>query len=106
VLVLLKAGLSYRHVNGVRVDTENKLAYVGGGAIWADVDKVVIEHGLAAVAGTINHTGVGGSVKKPSKLMLIMILTDVYPIQADAWGWAWMAKVFVLYVIFRSIWIS
>ncbi|EKM80429.1 hypothetical protein AGABI1DRAFT_128103 [Agaricus bisporus var. burnettii JB137-S8] len=49
-----------RHLNGVKVDPEKKLAYVGGGAIWETVDKTAIEHGLATVGGTINHTGVGG----------------------------------------------
>ncbi|KIM83118.1 hypothetical protein PILCRDRAFT_69894 [Piloderma croceum F 1598] len=49
-----------RHVNGVRVDAENKLAYVGGGALWADFDQATIKHGLAGVGGTVNHTGVGG----------------------------------------------
>jgi len=51
-----------RHLNGVRVDAENKLAYVGGGAIWADFDQATIKHGLAGVGGTVNHTGVGGCV--------------------------------------------
>ncbi|KAI5117034.1 hypothetical protein M0805_002250 [Coniferiporia weirii] len=49
-----------RYVNGVRVDPKEKLAYVGGGAIWETVDKAAIEHGLATVGGTVNHTGVGG----------------------------------------------
>lgn len=49
-----------RHVNHVRVDAEKKLAYVGGGADWAAVDPATMKHGLATVAGTINHTGVGG----------------------------------------------
>jgi FAD/FMN-containing dehydrogenase len=44
-----------RHLSGVRVDPVGKLAYVGGGAVWETVDKTAIEHGLAAVAGTVNH---------------------------------------------------
>jgi FAD/FMN-containing dehydrogenase len=44
-----------RYFNGVRIDPENKRAYVGGGAIWETVDKEAIKHGLATVAGTINH---------------------------------------------------
>ena len=52
-----------RHVNGVKVDAENKLAYVGGGALWSDFDQATIKHGLAGVGGTVNHTGVGGCVQ-------------------------------------------
>jgi FAD/FMN-containing dehydrogenase len=44
-----------RHLNSVEIDPENKLAYAGGGAIWEQVDKAAIQHGLAAVAGTVNH---------------------------------------------------
>ena len=44
-----------RHLSGVRVDPVEKLAYVGGGAIWETVDKAGIEHGLATVGGTVNH---------------------------------------------------
>ena len=44
-----------RHLSSVRVDPTAKLAYVGGGAIWETVDKAAIEHGLATVAGTVNH---------------------------------------------------
>jgi FAD/FMN-containing dehydrogenase len=44
-----------RYLNGVRVDPEHKLAFVGGGAIWETVDKTTIEHELATVAGTVNH---------------------------------------------------
>lgn len=44
-----------RHLSGVKVDADKKLAYVGGGAIWQTVDKAAIEHGLATVGGTVNH---------------------------------------------------
>ena len=44
-----------RHLNTVEIDAENKLAYVGGGAIWEQVDKASILHGLATVAGTVGH---------------------------------------------------
>lgn len=44
-----------RYLSGVRVDPAEKLAYVGGGAIWETVDKTAIEHGLATVAGTVSH---------------------------------------------------
>lgn len=44
-----------RHLSTVRVDPAAKLAYVAGGAIWESVDKATIEHGLATVAGTVNH---------------------------------------------------
>ena len=46
-----------RHLNQVRVNPEQKLAYVGGGALWETVDKEAIKHGLATVAGTVNHVG-------------------------------------------------
>ena len=44
-----------RYLNGATIDVEKQLAYVGGGAIWETVDKAAIEHGLASVAGTVNH---------------------------------------------------
>jgi FAD/FMN-containing dehydrogenase len=44
-----------RYLNGVKVDPANKVAFVGGGAIWETVDKAAIEHDLATVGGTINH---------------------------------------------------
>lgn len=40
-----------RFLNAVWVDTEKKLAHVGGGAIWKDVDCAAIKHGLATVGG-------------------------------------------------------
>lgn len=33
-------------MNAVRIDPENKLAYVGGGALWEQVDRAAIEHGM------------------------------------------------------------
>lgn len=44
-----------RYLGGATVDPAAKLAYVGGGAIWETVDVETIKHGLATVAGTVNH---------------------------------------------------
>ena len=44
-----------RYLNGVKVDPEQKVAYVGGGALWETVDRTAIKHGLATVSGTVNH---------------------------------------------------
>ncbi|KAH7310231.1 hypothetical protein B0J17DRAFT_724899 [Rhizoctonia solani] len=46
-------------LGSVRVDPDAKLAYVGGGALWQDVDKATAPYGLASVAGTVGDTGVG-----------------------------------------------
>ena len=46
-----------RYFNGVRVDPENRRAYVGGGALWDTVDRESIKHGLVTVAGTVSHVG-------------------------------------------------
>ncbi|KAH7310235.1 hypothetical protein B0J17DRAFT_586382 [Rhizoctonia solani] len=49
-------------MHSVRVDSEAKLAYVQGGALWADVDDATFPHGkfrLASVSGVVSHTGVG-----------------------------------------------
>jgi FAD/FMN-containing dehydrogenase len=47
-------------MNDVRVDPETRRAYVGGGAVWADVDHETQVHGLATTGGLISTTGVGG----------------------------------------------
>jgi FAD/FMN-containing dehydrogenase len=44
-------------LNSVRVTDDKKHIIVGGGAIWAEVDAEAAKHGVAAVAGTVNHTG-------------------------------------------------
>lgn len=47
-------------MNQVTVDTERKTITAQGGATWKEVDEAGAAHGLAAVGGTVNHTGVGG----------------------------------------------
>jgi FAD/FMN-containing dehydrogenase len=46
-----------RHVT---VDPSTKTIRAQGGTIWEDVDLAAAQYGLAAVGGTVNHTGVGG----------------------------------------------
>jgi FAD/FMN-containing dehydrogenase len=82
-----------RHLRGVRVDAENKLAYVGGGAIWADFDKAAIEHGLAGVSGVVNHTGVGGCVRV-LKFRNLSVVT-MFLTQPDAWWGTRLAEVLI-----------
>ncbi|KAL2864044.1 FAD-binding oxidoreductase [Aspergillus lucknowensis] len=47
-------------LNSATVNPSTKTITVGGGATWKDVDDALAAHGLAAVGGTVNHTGVGG----------------------------------------------
>ena len=47
-------------MNGVRVDPVRKVARVGGGSTWGDVDHATYPFGLAAPGGIISTTGVGG----------------------------------------------
>lgn len=47
-------------MNQVTVNVEQKTITSQGGATWKEVDEAGAIHGLAAVGGTVNHTGVGG----------------------------------------------
>jgi FAD/FMN-containing dehydrogenase len=47
-------------MNDVQVDARRKVASVGGGAIWADVDRAAWAFGLATPGGVISTTGVAG----------------------------------------------
>jgi hypothetical protein len=44
----------------VEVDAGERVARVGGGATWADVNSATYDHGLATTGGLISTTGVGG----------------------------------------------
>lgn len=47
-------------LRSVDVDADNRIAVVGGGATWADVDTATARHGLATTGGQVSTTGVGG----------------------------------------------
>jgi FAD/FMN-containing dehydrogenase len=47
-------------MRSVRVDPGRGVAYVGGGATWADVDHETQAHGLATTGGLVSSTGVAG----------------------------------------------
>jgi len=44
----------------VHVDAEARVAYVGPGTTWGDVDRATSAHGLACPGGVVSTTGVGG----------------------------------------------
>ncbi len=47
-------------MNSVRIDPSSRRAYVGPGAVWADVDHESQAHGLATTGGLVSTTGVAG----------------------------------------------
>ncbi|PVH83817.1 FAD-binding domain-containing protein, partial [Cadophora sp. DSE1049] len=74
----------------VTVDEKTKIVTVEGGALWADVDQEAAKFGLAAVGGTVNHTGVGGltlgggyGYLTPEHGMVIDNLLEVEAVLAD-----------------------
>ena len=52
--------LDLQVLRSVEVDPVARVARVGGGALWGDVDGATARHGLATVGGQISTTGVGG----------------------------------------------
>ena len=52
--------LDVRGIDFVEVDPERRVARVGGGATWAQVDRATQEHGLATTGGRVSTTGVAG----------------------------------------------
>jgi hypothetical protein len=44
----------------VRIDDQGRVAVVGGGTTWKDVDTASQRHGLATVGGIVSSTGVAG----------------------------------------------
>lgn len=52
--------VSLDRMRGVSVDPDRRLAHVGGGAQWNDVDAATFAHGYAVPGGTFGDTGVGG----------------------------------------------
>ena len=52
--------LDVRGMADIEVDTDRRVARIGGGAIWADVDRATQVHGLATTGGRVSTTGVAG----------------------------------------------
>ena len=52
--------LDMRGMRDVEVDPDARIARIGGGATWADVDRATGAHGLATTGGRVSTTGVAG----------------------------------------------
>src|SRR5262245_49878167 len=52
--------LDLRGMGGIAVDDDLRIALIGGGAIWYDVDRATQAHGLATTGGRVSTTGVAG----------------------------------------------
>jgi FAD/FMN-containing dehydrogenase len=44
-----------KYLNDVTVDQIARIAHVGGGALWSDVDAATCPFGLATVGGTVSE---------------------------------------------------
>ena len=49
-----------RHLRGVEVDPERRIARAQGGCQWLDLDTATTAHGLATTGGTFVDTGIAG----------------------------------------------
>jgi pimeloyl-ACP methyl ester carboxylesterase/FAD/FMN-containing dehydrogenase len=52
--------LDMRGMADIEVDAQRRTVRVGGGAVWADVDRATQAHGLATTGGRVSTTGVAG----------------------------------------------
>jgi FAD/FMN-containing dehydrogenase len=52
--------LDLRPLADIDVDADRRIVRVGGGAIWADVDRATQRHDLATTGGRVSTTGVAG----------------------------------------------
>jgi FAD/FMN-containing dehydrogenase len=52
--------IDVRRMNAVEVDRERRIARVGAGATWGELDRATQEHGLATTGGRVSTTGVAG----------------------------------------------
>jgi FAD/FMN-containing dehydrogenase len=52
--------IDLRGMHEIEVDPERRIARIGGGATWAEVDRATQAHGLAATGGRVSTTGVAG----------------------------------------------
>jgi FAD/FMN-containing dehydrogenase len=52
--------LDIRGMADIDVDPAQRVARIGGGAIWADVDRATQAHSLATTGGRVSTTGVAG----------------------------------------------
>src|SRR4051794_15283350 len=52
--------LDVRRMADIEIDANRRMVRVGGGAIWADVDRALQAHGLATTGGRVSTTGVAG----------------------------------------------